>query len=224
MECLFGLVGKDFALLVADTSAVQSIILQKTEEDKILVLDSHKLVGTSGQGGDRVQFSEYVQKNIALYAFRNGISLSTAAAANYMRSELAKALRSQGSYQTNLLIAGYDEEEGGPSLYYLDYISCLHKMEKAALGYGGYFMLSLMDKYYKKDMSLDEALALVDMCIAEVRSRLVVSPPNFLIKIVDKQGARELVWRRTVGGPAATEEQTSAVPESSGPQPIETQA
>ena len=53
MDCLFGLVGKDFVLIGADTSAVQSIVLQKTDEDKIMVLDSHKLLGTSGATGDR---------------------------------------------------------------------------------------------------------------------------------------------------------------------------
>jgi len=41
----------------------------------------------------RVQFTEYVQKNVSLYQFRNGIPLSTAAAANFTRGELATALR-----------------------------------------------------------------------------------------------------------------------------------
>lgn len=72
---------------------------------------------------------------------------------------------------------------------------------------GVYFLLSLMDRYYEKNMSLEKALELVDKCIEEVRSRLVVSPPNFVIKIVDEKGARELHWRKTVedkqGPPAA---------------------
>lgn len=41
----------------------------------------------------RVQFTEYVQKNVSLYKFRNGIPLTTAAAANFTRGELATALR-----------------------------------------------------------------------------------------------------------------------------------
>lgn len=43
--------------------------------------------------GNRVQFTEYIQKNVALYQFRNGIPLTTAAAANFTRNELATALR-----------------------------------------------------------------------------------------------------------------------------------
>lgn len=46
-----------------------------------------------GFGCCRAQFTEYVQKNVALYQFRNGIPLTTAAAANFTRGELATALR-----------------------------------------------------------------------------------------------------------------------------------
>ena len=53
MECVFGLVGKGFALVVADASAVHSILLHKSNEDKIMILDSHKLMGASGEAGDR---------------------------------------------------------------------------------------------------------------------------------------------------------------------------
>ncbi|KAH0882986.1 hypothetical protein HID58_059082 [Brassica napus] len=73
MECVFGLVGNGFAIVAADTSAVHSILVHKNNEDKIMLLDSHKLIAASGEPGDRVQFTEYVQKNVSLYQFRNGI-------------------------------------------------------------------------------------------------------------------------------------------------------
>ncbi|CAN1280050.1 Proteasome subunit beta type-2-A [Linum perenne] len=53
MECVFGLVGNDFAIVAADSSAVHSILVHKSNEDKIMVLDSHKLVAASGEPGDR---------------------------------------------------------------------------------------------------------------------------------------------------------------------------
>ncbi|CAN0857030.1 Proteasome subunit beta type-2-A, partial [Linum grandiflorum] len=196
MECVFGLVGRDFAIVVADSSAVHSILVHKSNEDKIMVLDSHKLVAASGEPGDRVQFTEYIQKNVSLYQFRNGIPLTTAAAANFTRGELATALR-KNPYQVNVLMAGYDKETG-PSLYYIDYIATLHKVDRGAFGYGSYFCLSMMDRLYHSGMSVDEAIDLVDKCIMEIRSRLVVAPPNFVIKIVDKDGAREYAWRESV--------------------------
>ncbi|KAL8153684.1 hypothetical protein V2J09_011444 [Rumex salicifolius] len=196
MECVFGLVGNGFALIAADASAVHSILLHKSNEDKVMVLDSHKLMGASGEAGDRAQFTEYVKKNVALYQFRNGIPLTTAAAANFTRGELAVALR-KNPYMVNILMAGYDKETG-PSLYFIDYIATLHKVDKGAFGYGAFFSLAMMDRHYHSGMSVEEAIDLVDKCIVEIRSRLVVAPPNFVIKIVDKDGAREYAWRETV--------------------------
>ncbi|MBA0684966.1 hypothetical protein Gotri_017235 [Gossypium trilobum] len=100
-------------------------------------------------------------------------------------------------YFVNILLAGYDKETG-PSLYYIDYIATLHKVDKGAFGYGSYFSLSMMDRHYHSGMTVEEAIDLVDKCIMEIRSRLVVAPPNFVIKIVDKDGAREYAWRESV--------------------------
>ncbi|KAJ1423831.1 Proteasome, subunit alpha/beta [Sesbania bispinosa] len=196
MECVFGVVGNNFAIVVADTSAVASILVHKSNEDKIMLLDSHKLIAAAGKPDDRVQFTEYIQKNVALYQFRNGIPLTTVAAANFIRGQLATALR-KNPYSVNILLGGYDKESG-PSLYYIDYLATLHKIEKGAFGYGSYFSLSMMDRHYRSGMSVEEAIELVDKCIMEIRSRLVAAPPNFVIKIIDKDGARQYAWRESI--------------------------
>ncbi|KAL2530512.1 Proteasome subunit beta type-2-A [Forsythia ovata] len=95
----------------------------------------------------------------------------------------------------NVILAGYDKETG-PSLYFVDYIASLHKLDKAAFGYGSYFALSMMDRHYCSDMTVEEAVNLVDKVIMEIRLRLVVAPPNFVIKIVD--GARDYAWRESI--------------------------
>ena len=105
-------------------------------------------------------------------------------------------LSSQNAYQVNLLLAGYDAA-AGPSLYFLDYMGTQHKMSCAAHGYGGSFVLSLFDKAWRPGMSVEEAVAVCDAGIAEVRCRLVVAPPSYIIKIVDKDGARVLAERRS---------------------------
>ncbi|WJX65276.1 Proteasome subunit beta type-2-A [Trifolium repens] len=46
-------------------------------------------------------------------------------------------------YYVNILLAGYDKETD-PSLYYIDCIATLHKLEKGAFGHGSYFLLSMM--------------------------------------------------------------------------------
>eukprot|EP01116_Phalansterium_solitarium_P024998 TRINITY_DN935_c0_g1_i1.p1 TRINITY_DN935_c0_g1~~TRINITY_DN935_c0_g1_i1.p1 ORF type:complete len:196 (+),score=23.07 TRINITY_DN935_c0_g1_i1:59-589(+) len=134
-DLLIAIVGENFVLMGADSSQTRSVLMLKDDEDKIMTLDSHKLLGGSGEQGDRVQFTEYIQKNVALYQLRTGIALSTHAAANFTRRELATALRSN-PYSVNLLLAGFDASatdagNGTASLYFIDYLSSLHKVNFA---------------------------------------------------------------------------------------------
>lgn len=190
MDYLLGVRGKDFVMVVSDTTAVQQIITIKHDEEKLVPIDDHKLMCLSGEPGDRSQFSEFIIANIKLYALRNQQKLSTHAAAHFTRRELATALR-KNPYQVNLLIAGYDEA-CGPSLYWLDYLATMHKMNVAGTGYGSYFVLSMVDRLWHPDITQEQALQLMEKGIAEINSRLVVAPPSYVIKVVDKDGIREV--------------------------------
>ena len=57
MDVLFAFTGDKFAVVVSDTSSVQQIIVQKDDMEKIMDLDSHKLMALSGPKGLRVPAS-----------------------------------------------------------------------------------------------------------------------------------------------------------------------
>lgn len=133
MDFLMGIQGPDFVVMCADTSAINQIITLKDSEDKLVPASSHKLIGLSGEAGDRVYFTQYIISNSKLYELRNGIELSTKALANFTRNELAISLR-KSPYMANLLIGGYSEKDGA-ELYWLDYLSTLHKTKYSGTGY-----------------------------------------------------------------------------------------
>eukprot|EP00457_Paulinella_chromatophora_P015338 gb/GEZN01015932.1/.p1 GENE.gb/GEZN01015932.1/~~gb/GEZN01015932.1/.p1 ORF type:complete len:214 (-),score=37.82 gb/GEZN01015932.1/:212-853(-) len=189
-DSLLGLVGDGYVLLVADCAQARSVVVFKHDQDKIVQLDKSKLMAVSGDVGDRVQFAEYIAKNLALYSFRARTPLSTKAAANYARKELAEALRSK-PYQVNSLIGGFDEACGA-SLYFMDYMATLHPVPFGAQGYGSYFTLSTFDKMYKPDMSLEEGKEVMRACVKVLQTRMVLSLKSFKAKIVDKDGIREI--------------------------------
>ncbi len=146
-------------------------------------------MGVAGPNCDLVNFTEYIAKNLALYEFsHDGLKLSTKAQANFCRSELAAALR-KGPYQVNLLLAGYDDKEG-PSLYFLDYMASLQKVKYGAHGYASSFCLSTMDRETKPGMTEADALEIIDHCIHEIHVRFLINQPNFMVKIIDKDGVR----------------------------------
>jgi len=187
METILAIKLKDAVITLADRSAGRSIVKMKEDEDKGHKLDDHKLLLATGEPGDSIQFCEYISKNIALYNLRNGYDLSTRAAAHYIRGELATALRSN-PYQVNLILAGHDKEDG-PSVHFIDYLGSLQTMNFAVHGYAGYFLLSLLDKYYREGQTVEEGILLLKMCITELKTRFVVST-RYLVKVVDENGIR----------------------------------
>jgi 20S proteasome subunit beta 4 len=170
--------------------------------DKIAVLTKFSAMAVAGPNCDLTNFTEFIHKNLQLYELANdGMKLSTHAQANFCRNELAKALR-RGPYQVNTLIGGYDATSkdattatvsGKSSLYYLDYLGCLHKLNYACQGYCNMFCAGIMDREYKAsvdEMSFDDALNIINKCMKEIQTRFLVSQPNFIIKIIDKDGVR----------------------------------
>ena len=77
-------------------------------------------------------FCEMMQRNIQYFKYRDGYSLGTHAVANFVRTFLADSLRDR-MYACDSLIGGVDKDEGA-SLYYLDYLATLQKLDKAAFG------------------------------------------------------------------------------------------
>jgi 20S proteasome subunit beta 4 len=192
MECLIGIKGKDFVLLASDTIAGRSIMSFKHDHNKMYQMSSKLMMAICGESGDTNNFAEYIAKNIQLYKMRNGYELSPKAAANFTRRNLADYLRSKTPYSVNLLMGGFDDEKQTPELYFMDYLAALVKLPFAVHGYGAFFTLSVMDRYYKEDMTREEAVELLQKCVNEIRTRFIVNMPTFKVRVVDKDGIHDL--------------------------------
>ena len=189
MDAVFGVCGKDWVIIVTDTAVNRSIFTLKHNEDKITDLSEHKIVGTAGEVADRTQFTKYIERNLALEEFRTGHELGVEATAQYMRTELAAALR-KGPYQVNLLIGGYDLVEQRAKLYWMDYLGTLQQVNKGAQGYAGYFVNSVLDNHFRSDMTQDQGIAACKDCIKELRTRFMINQHNYIGKIVTKDGIK----------------------------------
>merc|ERR1719231_86350 len=188
MDSVFGLVGEDFVMVAADAAAARSILVFKHDEDKITPLDSHKVIAASGTPADCVNFVDYINKNMKLYELNNGVNLSTKATANFIRNELATALR-KGPYQSNILLAGHDAQDGS-TLYTMDMYAALSKINFGAHGYAANFILSVFDRDWRKGMNVEEGIEVIKKCIHELNTRFLISQPVFIVKVIDKNGIR----------------------------------
>lgn len=212
MDSVFGFVGNGYVIVGADASAARSIVVFKHDHDKIMQLDDRKLLAAGGTQADNEAFCEYIQKNMKLYQLNNDLQLTTHGAANFMRNELAVALR-KGPYQTNLLLAGVDEGTNEASLYWMDYLAAMSKVNFGAHGYAAHFILSIFDREFPSPhaapgnrgsedpavaangttlLSEEEGIALARKLVHELHTRFLMNQPNFVLKIVDKNGCRVL--------------------------------
>ena len=93
-------------------------------------------------------------RNLALKELRTGHEMGVESTAQYMRTEMAQALR-RGPFQVNLLMGGWDHVEGKAKLYWMDYLGTLQQVNKGAQGYAAYFVNSVLDNAFTKDMTYD---------------------------------------------------------------------
>eukprot|EP01062_Namystynia_karyoxenos_P016030 TRINITY_DN15845_c0_g1_i1.p1 TRINITY_DN15845_c0_g1~~TRINITY_DN15845_c0_g1_i1.p1 ORF type:complete len:232 (+),score=102.99 TRINITY_DN15845_c0_g1_i1:85-696(+) len=199
-ETAIGICFKDFAVLAVSGTTSYAYMKLASDEDKVYQVGSHKACATTGEQGARVQLLSSLEANMKLNQMRNkGVPHTTLATVRYLRQHMAEALRSRDMYPCNLLFAGYDhpqsvhdETEAAPSLFYLDYLAALQKVNYGVQGYGGTFVTALLDRKYKPDMSEAEGLELLKDCIGTVVKRLFVDSGVWSVKIVDKNGVRKV--------------------------------
>ena len=189
MDSTFGICGKDFVIVACDTAVNRSIFTLKHDDDKIMQLNKFKVMASSGEQTDRSQFSNYIMRNLQLLEYRTGHEPDVESTAQFIRSELATALR-KAPYQVNVLIGGYDLIEKEAKLYWMDYLGTLQQVQKGAHGYAGYFVNSVLDNNFKHDMTVDEGIATMKKCIVELRTRFIINQPTFIAKVVTKDGVQ----------------------------------
>jgi len=192
----FGFIGKDYALVASDASVPRSIVTMKSYDDKIQRVASRTLFALTGDVGDRKNFGEFIERNLKWYEMRNSRTLNNEAIANFTRNTLAQAIR-RNPYVTFVIQAGWDAEKG-PSLYWMDYFGSLAKPNATAQGLCSYFLLSLFDRHWKKDMTLEEGLDLVKMCIDQLSTRYVIKLDSFIVKVVGKDGVQQIDLKKRV--------------------------
>ena len=186
---------KGFVMVAVSGTTAHYYIKLHDQEDNVIQLDENKLLAASGEQADVVNYTEYIKRNMALNKMKhNGRSMTTPAAAHFMRSTLAEALR-QGPYLVNTLVAGYDNkmseyDDADPEsyLFYMDYLGTLAPVPFGCHGYGATFVTSILDAEWREDLTKDQAKELMQKCLNEVKKRLIVDSSNFITKVVHSGG------------------------------------
>lgn len=77
-------------------------------------------------------------------------------------------------------------------MFWLDALGALQKVPFGAHGLASRFALSLLDNGHRPGMSLTEASDLMETCFEQLDNRYLVSSVGFTMKVVDKNGCRDV--------------------------------
>lgn len=125
----------------------------------------------------------------------NGIELSPHACANFTRHEMATALRSRNSFLANLVVGGYsmnEHDKQRAQLYGIDYLGALVPGNVVAHGFCQFFALAIADRFWKENLTVEEALAMLQMIVNEIGKRMAYYPHCVFVRIIDANGIRVL--------------------------------
>nr|UXY87425.1 26S proteasome chain protein [Cryptomonas sp.] len=190
MDTVISITGENFGIVAINTSYISSIVITKEDLDKFIEIGKNKFLAVSGYPGDVGQFTDFVQKTVQLHSLKTGLPLSTHSVANCIRKEISECLR-KNPFNINMILIGYDNAIGS-SLYSIDHLGTLQRMDYCVQGYASFFIFSFLDKQFKPKMNIEEAIETLLRCINILKNRFVVNQINFLVKIVDSKGCRNI--------------------------------
>ena len=191
MDSVFAIKYNGGAILASETTVNRSIFKLKKKSDKTLRLDSHSIMALAGDIADRDHFGSYIERNVEFFKFKsNGQKSSVRRSAQFVRTELAKALR-KGMKQVSPLIVGYDDRKQA-QVYWMDYLGTIADVDYGVHGYAAYFLSSVLASGWKSGMTQEEGLQLARNCIQALKARLILDLEGFDIWIVDEKGVTKL--------------------------------
>lgn len=192
METIVAIAFNDFVIMAADRNENFSILKLSASTSKIYSIGSHIALATSGDPGDKIQFAEFVQRNMELEKFRDGFEVPIDKAFHWTRWQLATRIRSRNPSQCNPLIGGFDTKRNVGRVFYLDYMGTGIEVGYAIHGYGESFASSFFDRHHKPGLSKEQAIELVKGALNAIQTRIIVSQSVFQMVLIDKDGITPL--------------------------------
>lgn len=192
-EHSFGVAFKDHVLLAVSSDTGVPFLVHGYEDKIARLPGENQALAITGSVGDRVQFSEYIIRNVALNRFRTLQHQHMAAKAHWIRNVLASSIRSRSPFYANVLYGGFDVPSANTTvatsdscatadcvkpaqLWWLDCLGAMSSVRYAGHGRLISFAIAVFDRYYDENMTIDQSVALLNKALDTVRAS--VHPPS----------------------------------------------
>ncbi len=193
---IVGIVCKDGVVMAADRQVTAGNIVMNKREQKVFPINNYLIVAGCGLAGDIQRVPKILTAELKLKALRSKTRPSVKQAASLLANMSYSGIRqpSMIPQQAGFLIGGFNED-GTAELYTIEPAGGVIKVEDydANFGSGMPYMLGLLERQYKKGMSVEDGIKLVMEAIKASTQRDTASGFGIDVYSITKDGIKKVV-------------------------------
>lgn len=193
---ILGIVCRDGIVMAADRQSTAGTVVLNKKSEKLAKINDYIVVSGTGMVSDIRRVEKLLSAELKLKELRSKSRPSVKQAANLLATILYSGIREPSMIptQAGFLISGFNED-GSIELYTVEPAGSAVKVEDydANFGSGMPYVLGLLEKQYKKDMTVKEGIELAQDAIKSSAQRDVGSGYGIDIFTVTKSGVSKEV-------------------------------
>ena len=193
---ILGIVCKDGVVMGADRQVTAGNIVMSKTERKVFPVNDYLIIGGTGMMADIHRVPKYLSAELKLKELRSKSRPTVKQAGSLLANMNYSGIRqpSMIPQQAGFLLGGFNED-GTAELYTIEPAGSAYKVEDydANFGSGMPYVLGLLERQYKKDMTVEEGVELALEAIKSSTQRDVGSGYGVDIFTITKEGIKKVV-------------------------------
>lgn len=193
---ILGIVCKDGVVMAADRQTTAGNIVMHKDKEKVVKINDYLVFSACGLAAASDRIRKILPAELKIKELRSRTRPTIRQAANLLASIIYSTIRQPSMIPDEMgaLIAGLNED-GTIELYTIDPAGSIFLVEdyNANFGSGMPFVLGLLERLYKKDITIQEAVELAKEAIKSSTQRDVNSGFGIDIFTITKEGIKKVV-------------------------------
>ena len=198
---ILGLVCKDGVIMAADRRATAGNMILSKSTDKAIKLNDYLVVSGTGTASDIDMLQKVITAELRLKELRTKSRPTVREAANLIANMAYRNIRQPTMipFIAGTLVAGYNED-GTAELYSIEPAGSVMKVEDydANFSSGMPFILGLLERQYKKDLTIKEGVELALEALKSSTQRDSASGNGIDVFTITKDGITKVVDKQPV--------------------------
>ncbi len=193
---ILGIVCKDGVVVASDRQSTAGNIVMNKDSEKTILINGYLAISGTGMVSDIKMTEKVLSAELRLKELRSKVRPTVKEGANLLANLLYRGIRQSGT-MAGFLMGGYNDD-GTCELYSIEPAGSVKKIEDfdANFGSGMPFVLGLLERQYKKGISMKEGVELALEAIKSSTQRDIGSGYGIDVFSITKDGIKQVVKQR----------------------------